>query len=446
VSRFDFDLFTIGAGSGGVAATRRAAEYGARAAICEERRIGGTCVLRGCVPKKLLVYGSSFGEAFADARGYGWRIEEPILDWTAMQNAKRDELDRLNRVYVKLLADAGVRSVEGRGVIVDPHTVEVAGRRYTAERILIATGGWPATLEIPGARLAISSNEALELATCPRHIVIAGGGYVGVEFAGIFRSFGSEVVHVVRRPLPLAGFDDDAREALATEMRGRGVDLRAGRRLDAIVEDGGALNAVLDDGSRVPTDAVLIAVGRTPLSCGIGLEHVGVELDERGFIAVDRWSKTSVASIWAVGDVTTRPALTPVAIADGRAFALTEFGGRKIAVDHENIPTAVFSQPPLATVGLTEEQALARFGEIDVYRARFRPMKYVLARRETKTMMKLVVERAGNRVVGVHMVGDDAPEIIQGFAVAVRCGATKEQFDATVGVHPTSAEEFVTMR
>ena len=444
--RYDFDLFTIGAGSGGVAASRRAGGHGARVAIAEVDRIGGTCVLRGCVPKKLLVYATHLREAFSDAVSYGWTVEGAELDWGKLVTNKNAELDRLEGIYQRMLAAAGVQIVSGRGVIVDPHTVEVDGRRYTTERILVATGAWPTLpADVPGIEHALTSNEALDLTSVPDHVTIVGGGYIGVEFAGIFSGAGVRVTQIVRSDAVLRGFDHDVRMALGEELRARGIELLCNEHVHAIEKVEGRLQLTLDGPEEMKTDAILYATGRHPNTAGVGLAEVGVALDEAGAIVVDEWSRTSVPGIWAVGDATNRVQLTPVAIADGRAFAETEFNDNPSPIDHVAIPSAVFSQPPVATVGLTEAEARAKGHDIDVYRARFRPMQHVLPGRETRTMMKLVVDRPSDRVLGVHMVGDDAPEIIQGFAVALRCGATKKQFDATVGIHPTSAEELVTM-
>jgi glutathione reductase (NADPH) len=446
MAKYDFDLITIGAGSGGVAASRRAGAYGARVAICEDRRVGGTCVLRGCVPKKLLVYAAHLRDELADAAGYGWNVGEPTVDWARLIENKNRELDRLEQVYLRLLGESGVELLAGRGGIIDPHTVDIEGRRFTTERILIATGGWPTMPEVPGIEHAITSNEALDLAVVPEHVVIVGGGYIAVEFAGIWRGAGSEVTLVVRSDEILRGFDHDVRDTLTEELRKRGIAIECNNHVNAIEKRDGRLHLRLDRGEAKVVDAILYATGRHPHSAGLGLESVGVALDHRGAIIVDEWSRTNVPGIWAVGDVTHRLALTPVAIADGRAFAETEFHDNPTPVDHGAVPTAIFSQPPVGTVGLTEEEARdLGIGTIDIYRARFRPMKYVLPNREETTMMKLVVDRDTDRVLGLHMVGPDAAEIVQGFAVAIKAGATKKQFDATVGIHPTSAEEFVTM-
>jgi glutathione reductase (NADPH) len=444
--RYDFDLFTIGAGSGGVAGTRRAGAFGARTAICEELRIGGTCVLRGCVPKKLLVYGSEFASAFADAPGFGWTVPEATHDWGALIAAKDKELDRLHQIYVNMLNNAKVEIVDGRGVVVDPHTVEVNGKSYTAENIMVAVGGWPETPQLPGIEHVISSNEALDLKERPKRIVIVGGGYIAVEFAGIFNGFGSEVIEIIRQPELLRGFDEDLRVHLGGEMRIRGVDIRGNTQIARIDKTGSGYTVTTTAGDKIETDCVMYATGRAPNTKGLGLAELGVKMKENGAICVDEWQRTSVPSIYAVGDVTDRINLTPVAIAEGRAIAETLYNNNPIRMDHHDVPSAVFSQPPIGSVGLTEEEARKQFGDIDIYQARFKPMKNTLSGRDERTFMKLVVDAKSDRVVGCHMLGPDAPEIIQGVAIAVKCGATKKQFDATVGIHPSAAEEFVTMR
>ncbi|HEX5318597.1 MAG TPA: glutathione-disulfide reductase [Stellaceae bacterium] len=444
--RYDFDLFTIGAGSGGVAGTRRAGAYGARTAICEELRIGGTCVLRGCVPKKLLVYGAQFADSFADAAGFGWTVPEATHDWSALIAAKDKELDRLHGIYVNMLKNAKVEIFEARGVVVDPHTVEVGGKRYTAENIMVAVGGWPETPKIPGIEHVISSNEALDLKERPNRIVIVGGGYIAVEFAGIFRGLGSEVVEIIRADRILRGFDDDVRTVLGEEMRLRGIDIRAGTQIARIDKAGAGYTVACSDGKTIETDCVMYATGRAPNTKNMGLAEIGVAMRENGAIKVDEWQRTSVPSIYAVGDVTDRINLTPVAIAEGRAIAETLYNDNPIRMDHKDVPSAVFSQPAIGTVGLTEEAARKQYGEIDIYQTRFRPMKNTLSGRGERIFMKLIVDGKTDRVVGCHMIGQDAPEIIQGLAIAVKCGATKKQFDATVGIHPSAAEEFVTMR
>ncbi|MFZ2008178.1 MAG: glutathione-disulfide reductase, partial [Stellaceae bacterium] len=444
--RYDFDLFTIGAGSGGVAGTRRAGAYGARTAICEELRVGGTCVLRGCVPKKLLVYGSEFASAFADAPGFGWSVPPATHDWGALIAAKDKELDRLHGIYVNMLNNAKVQIIDGRGVVVDPHTIEVNGKSYTAENILVATGGWPETPKAPGIEHVISSNEALDLKQRPKRIVIVGGGYIAVEFAGIFAGFGSEVVEIIRQPELLRGFDEDLRVHLGGEMRTRGVDIRGNTRVERIDKTSSGYIVTTTAGTKIETDCVMYATGRAPNTKGLGLADIGVEMKDNGAVKVDEWQRTSVKNIYAVGDVTDRINLTPVAIAESRAIAETLYNNNPIRMDHHDVPSAVFSQPPIGTVGLTEEQARKQYGEVDIYQSRFKPMKNTLSGRDERTFMKLVVDAKSDRVVGCHMLGPDAPEIIQGIAIAVKCGATKKQFDATVGIHPSAAEEFVTMR
>ena len=446
--RYDFDLITIGAGSGGVAGSRRAGSYGARVAIVEEGRIGGTCVLRGCVPKKLLVYGAQFADAFADAAGFGWSVAPPSFDWPSLIAAKDKELARLEQIYKNMLKNSSVEIIEGRGVLTDPHTIEVAGRHYTAENIMIATGGHPTVPNIPGIEHVISSNEALDLPQLPRRIVIDGGGYIAVEFAGIFRGFGSEVVELIRREELLYGFDDDLRVALAQEMRGRGIEIHARTqvaRIEKAPREGYSVFTTI--GQEISADLVMYATGRGPNTKGLGLDEIGVKTDEKGAVLIDEWSRSSVPNVYAVGDVTDRLNLTPVAIAEGRALAETLFNDNPIKMDHNDVPTAVFSQPPIGTVGLTEEQARRQYGDdVDVYCARFKPMKNTLSGRDERTYVKLVVDGRSDRVLGCHMLGVDAPEIVQGLAIAVKCGASKRMFDQTVGIHPSAAEEFVTMR
>jgi glutathione reductase (NADPH) len=442
---FDFDLFTIGAGSGGVAASRRAGAHGAKVAICEDVRVGGTCVLRGCVPKKLLVMGSHFSEDMEDARGFGWTASG-TLDWPALIAAKDKEIDRLNSVYLRMLRDSGVTLFEGRGVIIDPHTVEVSGKRYTARNILIATGGSPIRPEIPGVEHVITSDEALSLKELPKRLIVVGGGYIGCELAAVFRAAGSKVTMLIRGDTLLRGFDDDLRAALTLAYRKKGVEIMSEVLVrDVEREADGSLNVLTKTDDTIDTDAVLFAIGRWPNTKNLGLEQVGIKVDDNGAIPVDAQSRTSVKSIFAIGDVTNRINLTPVAIHEGRTLAEMLFNKGDGATDHTNVPSAVFSQPPLACVGLSELAARGHC-DIDVYVSSFKPMKHTLSGRDERTVMKLVVERATQKVLGVHMVGGDAPEIMQGFAVAIRCGATKQDFDRTVGIHPTAAEEFVTMR
>jgi glutathione reductase (NADPH) len=443
---YDFDLFTNGAGSGGVRASRMAAMTGARVAVAEERDLGGTCVNLGCIPKKLFVYASHFADDFADAAGFGWTVGARSFEWARLLANKDPEIERLNGVYARLLDRAGVTRLAGRATLVDAHTVEVAGRRYRAANILVATGGWPSLPDVPGIEHAMTSTEMFHLPALPARAVVVGGGYIAVEFAGILHGLGVAVTQLYRGPLFLRGFDDDVRRTLAGEMRKRGVDLRFEARVARIERQGDARRVVLDDGSAITTDAVLYATGRRPLTAGLGLERVGVETGPGGAIVVDAYSRTSVPNVWAIGDVTDRIQLTPVAIHEAMALVRTLFGGEPTAPDHQDVASAVFSQPPVATVGLTETQARERYGDVVVFRSTFRPLKHTLTGRDEQTMMKLVVDRASDRVVGAHMVGVDAAEIIQGVAIAVKMKATKADFDAAIGIHPTAAEEFVTMR
>jgi glutathione reductase (NADPH) len=443
---YDYDLFTIGAGSGGVRASRMSAGFGARVAVAEERYLGGTCVNAGCIPKKLLVYASHYGSDFDESAAYGWTVGATRFDWARLVENVDREIARLNGVYAKLLDSAGVERLEGRARILDPHTVAIGDRRFTAENILVATGSWPSVPEVPGIEHAITSNEAFHLGELPARVLIVGGGYIAVEFAGIFHGLGAETVQLYRGPLFLRGFDDDVRATLAEEMPKRGIDLRFERTVERIERTGAGLVATLNDRSSVEADQILYATGRRPLTADLGLEDAGVELDARGAVSVDEYSRSSVPSIWAIGDATDRINLTPVAIHEGMALANTLFNDRPTRPDHEDVPSAVFSQPPVGTVGLTEAQARERYAGIEVYRSRFRPLRQTLTGRDETTMMKLLVDRASDRVVGAHMVGPDAGEILQGVAIAVKCRATKAQFDATIGIHPTAAEEFVTMR
>jgi len=446
MSEYDFDLFTLGAGSGGVSSSRRAGSYGARVAICEDSRVGGTCVIRGCVPKKILVYGSHYAHELAEAAGFGWTIGESTLDWGALVAAKDREIDRLNGVYLRLLRDSGVKLFEGRGSVVDAHTVEVAGKRYTARNILVATGGRPQRPTMPGAEHGITSNEALDLKTLPKRVIVVGGGYIGVEFAGIFNAAGAKVTMLIRGDGLLRGFDADVRATLTSELRKTGIDIKAETFAQDIEKRGETLSVMTKAGETIEAEVVLFATGRTPNTEGLGLAEAGVEMGESGAVKVDGYSRTNVASIFAVGDCTNRVNLTPVAIAEGRGVAETLFNDRPTLVDHTNVPSAVFSQPPVGTVGLSEELARASHGAVDVFVTSFRPLKHTLTGKDERMMMKLVVDAKSQRVLGVHMVGADAPEILQGFAVALRCGATKEQFDQTIGIHPSAAEELVTMR
>ena len=447
MSEFDYDLFTIGAGSGGVAGSRRAASYGARVAIAESWRVGGTCVLRGCVPKKLLVYGTHFAHEIEDARGYGWTVEG-ALEWGKLIAAKDRETARLEGIYKNLLSGSKVETILGHAKIAGPNTVEVAGRRITAKYILIATGSKPQLPAIPGIEHAITSNEALDLPALPKRVAIVGGGYIAVEFAGIFRAAGAEVSVLIRGDRILRGFDGDVRDHLAAEMMKQGISISSGTRVARIDKAGDGLRVTTEAGATLGVDVVMYATGRVPNTDGLGLETVGVHLDKAGGIAVDEWRQTTAPGVYAVGDVTNRVQLTPVAIAEARGLAETLFNSNPIPNDHGDIPSAVFSQPPVGSVGLSQEDAERILGAdgVDVYRATFRPMKHTLSGRDEKTMMKLVVESASGRVRGVHMVGADAPEIVQGLAIAVKAGLTKKDFDRTAAIHPTAAEEFVLMR
>ncbi|MCB1956588.1 MAG: glutathione-disulfide reductase [Rhodocyclaceae bacterium] len=447
MSQYDFDLITIGAGSGGVAASRRAALHGARVAICEGSRVGGTCVIRGCVPKKILMYASQFGEALEDAPAYGWQFGEPAFDLAALIAAKNSETDRLEGIYRRMLADGQVTLLEGWARIVDGHTVEVAGRRHSAGRILVASGGAVSRPPIAGIELALDSDQLLDLTKLPEHLLVLGAGYIAVEFAGIFRGFGSRVTLAFRGERPLRGFDEDLRTRLAECMAARGIDLRPGFSPVRIERRGEGYAAIDAEGREILADAILAALGRHPNTAGLGLESVGVKTREKGgAIEVDPYSRTSVPGIFAVGDVTDRAALTPVAIAEGRAFADTEFGGRDVAVDHGLIATAVFSQPQIATIGLSEGDAIAAGHDCQVFEAGFRPMKNTISGRSERAYMKVVVDRASDRVLGAHMIGPDAAEIMQALAVAVTMGARKADLDRTLAVHPTTAEEFVLLR
>ena len=450
MSGYDFDLFVLGAGSAGVRAARIAAAHGARVAICEESRVGGTCVIRGCIPKKLLAYAAHFSEDFEDAAGFGWTVPQPQFSWPDLIAAKDREIDRLNQVYLRLLDESGVRVFSQQGRFADAHGIRLGDRVVTANTILIATGGHPWLPEIPGIEHVISSDQAFELRQLPARVVVVGGGYIACEFAGIFNGLGARVQQVYRGDAVLRGFDLDVRQAVSGEMRKKGVDLmlqRQVQRIDVVpLAQGRELQVTLDDGTKLRADQVMYATGRVPNVHNLDIGNGGVALSAGGWVLVDEYSRTSVSHIYAVGDVTNRVNLTPVAIYEGHAFADSVFGQRERPVNHEFVPSAVFSQPPVGTVGFAEHEARVHFGELDVYISRFRPLKHTLSGRDEKTMMKLIVARDTQRVVGIHIVGLDAPEIVQGFAVAVKSGLTKDQFDATIGIHPTAAEELVTMR
>jgi len=447
MSKFDFDLFVIGAGSGGVRAARISAGHGARVGICESSRVGGTCVIRGCVPKKLLSYAAHFAEEFEDAAGYGWEVGESRFSWPRLIQNKDREIDRLNQVYLRLLDDAGVKLFPVHGKLLDSHRVQVGEDIVSADKILIATGGRPWAPDIPGAEHSISSDEAFHLESLPGRVIVVGGGFIACEFAGIFNGLGSEVVQVYRGEQILRGFDHDVQNTLAAEMIKKGIDIRLHINVTELTRHAdGHIIAKLDDGSELQADTVMFATGRVPNVRGLGLRDAGVHALPGGMIPVNEYSRTNVQNIYAVGDVTNRVNLTPVALMEGHAFADSEFGGNSRPVNHGFIPSAVFSHPPVATVGYSEKDATVHYGKLDVYRSVFRPMKHTLSGREEKTMMKLLVQASSGKVVGLHVVGMDAPEIVQGFAVAIKCGLTKQQFDCTTGIHPTAAEELVTMR
>ena len=444
----DFDLFVIGAGSGGVRAARFAAGFGARVAVAESRYLGGTCVNVGCVPKKLLVYGAHFTEDFEQAAGFGWSLGEANFDWPTLIANKNREIQRLNGIYRNLLVNSGVSLLEGHARILGPHQVEVNGQAYSAGYILIATGGWPQLPDIPGKELAISSNEAFHLQQLPRRVLVVGGGYIAVEFASIFQGLGAQTSLLYRGEMFLRGFDGAVRRHLREELDKKGLDLQFNSDIERIEQlADGSLLATLRDGRELATDCVFYATGRRPMLDYLGLENTAVELDERGFIRVDEQYQTREPSVLALGDVIGRVQLTPVALAEGMAVARRLFRPEEYRpVDYRNIPTAVFSLPNIATVGLSEEQARAEGYQVKIFESRFRPMKLTLTDSQERTLMKLVVDADSDRVLGCHMVGPEAGEIIQGLAVAIKAGATKQIFDETLGIHPTAAEEFVTLR
>jgi glutathione reductase (NADPH) len=447
MAKYDFDFFVIGGGSAGVRASRMAAIHGARVGIAEDRYMGGTCVNVGCIPKKLLAYSAGFGHGFEDAQGYGWKLADNAFNWSDLISNKDAEIARLNGIYRSIMTNAGVKIYDARAVLADPHTVEIAGAgRVTADKILIATGGWPKMPDIPGKELAITSNEAFHLPTLPRRVLIVGGGYIAVEFAGIFEGLGSQVSLIHRGSAILTAFDHELGPALLHEMLVHGVSTRLHTLLVRLEAEDGAIRADLSDDSSLVVDCVLYATGRSPATGGIGLESAGVALDDDGAIIVDGEDRTSAPDIFAVGDVTNQMNLTPVATAKAHALVDRLFGKSDRHVSLENVATAIFSSPPIATVGLSEMQAMERGIAVDIYKQNFRPLKHRLSERDRTTFMKLVVECGTGRVLGCHMIGDDAPEIMQGFAVALNAGATKDMFDRTIGIHPTSAEEFLTMR
>ncbi|KAK8326799.1 hypothetical protein V6Z12_A11G141000 [Gossypium hirsutum] len=458
IRHYDFDLFTIGAGSGGVRASRFAANFGASVAVCElpfstissetTGGVGGTCVLRGCVPKKLMVYASKYSHEFDESNGFGWKYDtEPKHDWSTLMANKNAELQRLTGIYKNILNKAGVTLIEGRGKIVDPHTVDVDGKLYTARNILISVGGRPFIPDIPGREYAIDSDAALDLPSKPEKVAIVGGGYIALEFAGIFNGLTSEVHVFIRQKKVLRGFDEEIRDFVGEQMALRGIQFHTEESPQAIVKSAdGSLSLKTNKGTIEGFSHIMFATGRRPNTKNLGLESVGVKINKNGAIEVDEYSRTTVPSIWAVGDVTDRINLTPVALMEGAALAKTLFQNEPTKPDYRAVPSAVFSQPPIGQVGLTEEQAIKEYGDIDVYTANFRPLKATLSGLPDRVFMKLIVCAKTNKVIGLHMCGEDSAEIAQGFAVAVKAGLTKADFDATVGIHPTSAEEFVTMR
>jgi glutathione reductase (NADPH) len=446
MASYDFDYFVIGGGSAGLRSARVAAGHGARVGIAEERYWGGTCVNVGCVPKKLMAIGAHFSADFADSAGFGWTASRAVHDWKTLISRKEVEVKRLNVFSRSLLTNAGCTVFDDRATLVGPHTIEVAGRHVTADRVLIASGGRPVRPNRPGVEEhAFTSDEVFSLEQMPRRILIVGGGYISMEFAGIFHGLGAEVTVVCRSAMALNGFDDDARTHLAREMVGDDLTLHLKTDVDRVAKVGDRFAVSLSDGRSIAADGVMYATGRKPNVASIGAEAAGIALNEDGAIIVDERYRTNVPNIYALGDVTDRINLTPVAIAEGRALADTLFGREGSSLSYENVPTAVFSNPPIGTVGLTEAEARGRHGAVDVYRSNFRPLRHTLSGSAARTLVKLVVDSKTDRVLGCHMVGMDAPEIIQGFAVALNCGATKRQFDETIGLHPTAAEEFVTM-
>jgi glutathione reductase (NADPH) len=448
MTSYDYDLFVIGAGSGGVRAARIAAQHGARVAVAEDYRVGGTCVIRGCVPKKLFVYASQYAEAFEDAVNFGWTTEKVSFDWPTLVENKDKEIDRLNKAYIRNLESAGAELIMARAVFADRHTVALSdGRRVSARYVLIATGATPfMPLHLPGRELAITSNEAFHLERLPSRICIVGGGYIAVEFAGIFNNLGVETVLIYRGEKILRGFDEDLRDHLTAEMKKKGIEFRTGCDVAKIERSGEGVRVTCNDDAVFGAGQIMYATGRIPNVMGLNLEKIGVELTPHYAVKVDEYSRSSVDNIYAVGDVTNRLNLTPVAIREGHAFADTLFGGGNIAVDHTNVPTAVFSQPEIGTVGLSEHAARGLYPTIDIYKTSFRPMRHTLSGRDERMLMKLVIDGGSDRVVGCHIVGPDAGEMAQLLGIAVKAGATKADFDATMALHPTAAEELVTMR
>ncbi|MFT5706729.1 MAG: glutathione reductase (NADPH) [Oceanospirillaceae bacterium] len=447
MAEFEFDLFVIGAGSGGVRAARMAAGKGVRVAITEDLYLGGTCVNVGCVPKKLFVYSSHYSEDFKEAKGFGWNVGESSFDWPTLRDNKTKEIERLNGIYHNMLINSGCTLLQGRGVMIDEHTVEVAGVRYSAERILVATGGWPFVPEFEGNEHVISSNEVFFLETFPKRAMVVGGGYIAVEFAGIFAGLGAKTDLLYRGDLFLRGFDQEVREFVAKEVAKKHVNLNFNCDIQSIVkQQDGSLLVTTKSGDTIETDCVMYATGRMPKVHNIGLEQLGVEQAKNGSIIVNNNFQTSVPSVYALGDVIDRVQLTPVALAEGMALVNHLYNGGSADVDYDLIATAVFCQPNIGTVGLSEEQAREQYQDIEVYVSDFRAMKHTMSGSDERTLMKMIVDKATDKVLGVHMVGPDSGEIIQGIAIALKAGATKAVFDSTIGIHPTAAEEFVTMR
>ncbi len=442
----DFDLFVIGAGSGGVRAARMAAARGVRVAVADDAPLGGTCVNLGCIPKKLYSIAAHYAEAFEESHGYGWSGPAPAFEWAALKANRAREITRLNGIYATLLETAGAQILRGRARVVGPHEVDVGGVVHRARHILVATGGWPILPELPGAELGITSNQIFDLPRFPRHLLVVGGGYIACEFASIFRGLGAQVTQVYRGEQVLRGFDADVRHFVAAEMRKKGVDLRLHTDVTHVERVGERLRVGLRDGTALEADEVLFATGRAPNTAGLGLAELGVALAANGAVQVDAQHASSVASIHAIGDVIDRVHLTPVALAEAMVLVDQLFGSGQRRLDYELIPTAVFTTPSIGTVGLAEHTARERHGALRIFRSEFKALKHTLSGSTERTLMKLVVDAATDRVVGVHMVGADAGEIVQGFAVALKAGATKAVFDATIGIHPTAAEEFVTMR
>ncbi len=445
--KYDYDLFVIGAGSGGVRASRMASSFGAKVAVCEDLYMGGTCVNVGCVPKKLYVYASEYSRHFKESKGFGWSTGEIAFDWATLRDNKTEEISRLNGIYDGILSKANVEVIKGRGRIVDQHTVEVDGKKYTTERILLAVGGWPFVPDFKGREHVVSSNEVFDLETFPNRLVVVGGGYIAVEFAGIFNGLGSEVTQLYRGDMFLRGFDNEIRDFAAQEIAKKGINLRFKTDVTSIEKQADqSLKVNLTDGSSIIADAVLYATGRKPQLADLGMENVNITLSDKGYIKVNEQFQTSEPSIYALGDATGGMELTPVALEEGMTLARALYNNQSYKLDYSNIATTVFCQPNIGTVGMTEEQAKADYSNVVKYRSSFRAMKHTISGSDERTLMKLLVDGDTDKILGVHMVGPDAGEIMQGIAIAIKAGATKADFDATIGIHPTAAEEFVTMR